>query len=89
MIFLDANENPFDTGVNRYPDPHQRALKEKISVLRGVGTEQILIGNGSEPGDFFIQQRNGNPQPHGKAAPVSKQAHAHDPPGAHLLALPA
>ena len=48
MIFLDANENPFDTGVNRYPDPHQRKLKERISELRGVGTGQILLGNGSD-----------------------------------------
>ena len=48
MIFLDANENPFDTGVNRYPDPHQRKLKEQISILRGVDTEKILIGNGSD-----------------------------------------
>ena len=48
MIFLDANENPFDSGVNRYPDPHQRKLKEQVSALRGVGTEKILIGNGSD-----------------------------------------
>ena len=48
MIFLDANENPFDTGVNRYPDPQQRKLKAQISVLRGVETENILIGNGSD-----------------------------------------
>jgi histidinol-phosphate aminotransferase len=48
MIFLDANENPFDTGVNRYPDPHQRKLKERISELRGVDTGQLLLGNGSD-----------------------------------------
>ena len=48
MIFLDANENPFDTGVNRYPDPHQRKLKEQVSALRGVNTKNILIGNGSD-----------------------------------------
>ncbi|MEJ2584905.1 MAG: histidinol-phosphate transaminase [Robiginitalea sp.] len=48
MIFLDANENPFDTGVNRYPDPHQRKLKEQISTLRSVDTDQILLGNGSD-----------------------------------------
>ena len=48
MIFLDANENPFDNGVNRYPDPHQRALKKQIARLRGVSPEQILLGNGSD-----------------------------------------
>jgi histidinol-phosphate aminotransferase len=48
MIFLDANENPFDTGVNRYPDPHQRKLKEQVSALRGVDSKNILIGNGSD-----------------------------------------
>ena len=48
MIFLDANENPFDTGVNRYPDPHQRKLKEQIARLRGVDVGNILIGNGSD-----------------------------------------
>lgn len=48
MIFLDANENPFNTGLNRYPDPHQRKLKERISELRGVDTGQILLGNGSD-----------------------------------------
>ena len=31
MVFLDANENPFETGVNRYPDPHQRRLKEVLA----------------------------------------------------------
>ena len=48
MIFLDANENPFDSGVNRYPDPHQRELKERIATIRGVRTEQLLLGNGSD-----------------------------------------
>lgn len=48
MIFLDANENPFDNGVNRYPDPHQRSLKKEIARLRGVLPEQIVLGNGSD-----------------------------------------
>ena len=48
MIFLDANENPFDTGVNRYPDPHQRELKQRIAAIRGVEENQILLGNGSD-----------------------------------------
>ncbi len=48
MIFLDANENPFDNGVNRYPDPHQRVLKTEIARFRGVSEDQILLGNGSD-----------------------------------------
>lgn len=47
-IFLDANENPFNTGYNRYPDPHQSALKEKISRLKHVSAENIFLGNGSD-----------------------------------------
>ena len=48
MVFLDANENPFETGLNRYPDPHQRALKEVLSKIKNVPTENILVGNGSD-----------------------------------------
>lgn len=47
-IFLDANENPFDTGLNRYPDPLQKALKEKIADWRGVAADRIFLGNGSD-----------------------------------------
>ena len=48
MIFLDANENPFDNGVNRYPDPYQRSLKSLLSEQKGVSESQILLGNGSD-----------------------------------------
>ena len=48
MIFIDANENPFETGLNRYPDPHQRELKELISKIKGITANQILLGNGSD-----------------------------------------
>jgi histidinol-phosphate aminotransferase len=47
-IFLDANENPFDTGFNRYPDPLQEVLKKQISILKKVSTENIFLGNGSD-----------------------------------------
>ncbi|MBQ1969151.1 MAG: histidinol-phosphate transaminase [Flavobacteriales bacterium] len=47
-IFLDANENPYDTGYNRYPDPMQRLLKKRISVIKGVDEDMILLGNGSD-----------------------------------------
>lgn len=47
-VFLDANENPFDTGFNRYPDPLQYAVKERISKIKNIGTEHIFLGNGSD-----------------------------------------
>jgi histidinol-phosphate aminotransferase len=46
-IFLDANENPFGN-LNRYPDPYQIALKEKLSTLKNIATENIFVGNGSD-----------------------------------------
>ena len=46
-IFLDANENPYGT-LNRYPDPHQKALKMKLSEVKNVPFNQIFIGNGSD-----------------------------------------
>lgn len=55
-IFLDANENPFGNGLNRYPDPHQRELKAAMSRLKNVSREQIFLGNGSdEPIDLLIR----------------------------------
>lgn len=46
-IFLDANENPFGT-YNRYPDPYQKELKERLAQLKNVKPSQIFIGNGSD-----------------------------------------
>ncbi len=48
MVFLDANENPFENGVNRYPDPQQRSLKAVWADLKGIAQENILLGNGSD-----------------------------------------
>lgn len=48
MIFLDANENPFPTNVNRYPDPQQRQLKSRLGELKGIDPLHILLGNGSD-----------------------------------------
>jgi histidinol-phosphate aminotransferase len=48
MIFLDANENPFQNGVNRYPDPQQSNVKKVLAKLKNVKTNQILLGNGSD-----------------------------------------
>src|SRR5690554_6854062 len=51
-IFLDANENPIgsitEASYNRYPDPYQTALKEKISEIKNVPASQIFLGNGSD-----------------------------------------
>jgi len=47
-IFLDANESPYPTGWNRYPDPRQKALKAKLSALKGIPAECIFLGNGSD-----------------------------------------
>jgi histidinol-phosphate aminotransferase len=48
MIFLDANENPFQNGVNRYPDPQQSSVKAVLANQRNVKPNQILLGNGSD-----------------------------------------
>lgn len=56
MVFLDANENPFNEPYNRYPDPLQKELKQKISELKNISADQIFLGNGSdEPIDLLIR----------------------------------
>lgn len=47
-IFLDANENPFDSGLNRYPDPLQRRLRQRVGALKGLPPENVFLGNGSD-----------------------------------------
>ena len=47
-IFLDANENPYNVPYNRYPDPLQRELKEKIAKIKRVKDDRIFLGNGSD-----------------------------------------
>ena len=48
IIFLDANENPFNNGVNRYPDPQQNSVKDILAKQKGISKENILLGNGSD-----------------------------------------
>ncbi|WP_179375811.1 histidinol-phosphate transaminase [Winogradskyella wichelsiae] len=48
MVFIDANENPFNTDVNRYPDPQQTNVKERLSELKRIPINKILLGNGSD-----------------------------------------
>ena len=51
-VFLDANENslgsPLLKWYNRYPDPHQQVLKEKLSHIKGIAPAHIFLGNGSD-----------------------------------------
>lgn len=53
MILLDANENPFESTTNRYPDPMQMELKQEIAAWKGVEQNQLYLSNGS---DEFISQ---------------------------------
>lgn len=53
MILLDANENPFPNGVNRYPDPLQKNVKKRLAELKQVHPENIFLSNGSD--EFFHQ----------------------------------
>ena len=55
-VFLDANENPFNAPWNRYPDPHQRVLKEKVGEIKNIPVQKIFLGNGSdEPIDLLFR----------------------------------
>jgi len=55
-VYLDANENPFNKPYNRYPDPLQWAVKEKIAAIKNVAPEKIFLGNGSdEPIDIIFR----------------------------------
>ncbi len=59
-VFLDANENPHGSVLsadhNRYPDPHQVLIKQKLAPIKGVNPEQIFLGNGSdEPIDLLVR----------------------------------
>ena len=47
-VFLDANENPYNTPYNRYPDPLQREVKSALKKVKGVPEEMICLGNGSD-----------------------------------------
>ena len=46
-VYLDANENPFGI-LNRYPDPKQTKIKERLTKIKGVAKNQIFVGNGSD-----------------------------------------
>lgn len=48
FIFIDANENPFQTAVNRYPDPQHKELKQVLGIRKNISVDNILLGNGSD-----------------------------------------
>ncbi len=55
-VYLDANENPFNNGMNRYPDPMQWKVKKRLASMKGVQPENIFLGNGSdEPIDLLMR----------------------------------
>ncbi|MCE1200272.1 MAG: histidinol-phosphate transaminase [Marinilabiliales bacterium] len=55
-VFLDANENPFNAPLNRYPDPRQLRLKERLSAIKQLPAGNIFLGNGSdEPIDLLYR----------------------------------
>lgn len=47
-VYLDANESPYNGPLNRYPDPLQMKVKEELATLKGLKTNQIFLGNGSD-----------------------------------------
>ncbi|MEJ7646735.1 MAG: histidinol-phosphate transaminase [Chryseolinea sp.] len=47
-VFMDANENPYPSPYNRYPDPLQLKVKEKLSLIKGIEPARIFLGNGSD-----------------------------------------
>ena len=55
-VYLDANENPYNQHLNRYPDPLQHKLKQKIAEIKKLRPAQIMVGNGSdEPIDLVFR----------------------------------
>ncbi|AXG71229.1 histidinol-phosphate aminotransferase [Kordia sp. SMS9] len=48
MVFLDANENPYENGVNRYPDPKQSAVKVALAKVKNCNPANMVLGNGSD-----------------------------------------
>ena len=61
-VFLDANENPYNDPINRYPDPLQKKLKERLAPLKGVRPSQIFLGNGSDEAIDLVYRIFCNPE---------------------------
>lgn len=55
-VYLDANESPYPSDYNRYPDPYQTKLKARLAELKNVASKSIFVGNGSdEPIDLLYR----------------------------------
>ncbi|MBR4129346.1 MAG: histidinol-phosphate transaminase [Bacteroidaceae bacterium] len=61
-VFLDANENPYNDPINRYPDPLQEKLKARLAPLKGVRPSQIFLGNGSDEAIDLVYRIFCNPE---------------------------
>ena len=61
-VFLDANENPYNDPINRYPDPLQEKLKARLAPLKSVRPSQIFLGNGSDEAIDLVYRIFCNPQ---------------------------
>jgi histidinol-phosphate aminotransferase len=65
-IFMDANENPIGSitrqAYNRYPDPYQSAIKQKVAAIRGVPPNRIFLGNGSDEAIDLLIRATCTPQ---------------------------
>lgn len=61
-VFLDANENPYNDPINRYPDPLQEKVKERLAPLKGVRPSQIFLGNGSDEAIDLVYRIFCNPK---------------------------
>ena len=48
LIYLDANESPFDNGINRYPNNKHKDLKTVVSKIKNVNVNQVVFGNGTD-----------------------------------------
>ena len=61
-VFLDANENPYNDPINRYPDPLQEKLKERLAPMKDVRPSQIFLGNGSDEAIDLVYRIFCNPK---------------------------
>ena len=48
LIYLDANESPFDNRINRYPDNKHTELKKVVSDIKNVNVNEVIFGNGTD-----------------------------------------
>ena len=76
-VYLDANENPIPSEVNRYPDPAHTSLRKAISSRLGLSMDQIILGNGSDGTLRSIDRPRRSTQP---GRPISQPRRQPPPP---------